>query len=82
MDSLKIYNNWLFSDALVLTFPEFPIAIVYYFLLMPVFHFLFLSQCLCRTQKEDALNFRVAKGDEISQLEKVPFLQGNNVTSY
>lgn len=39
MDSLKIYNNWLFSDALVLTFPEFPIAIVYYFLLMPVFHF-------------------------------------------
>lgn len=79
MDSLEIYNNWLFSDALVLTFPEFPIAIVYYF---HFFHFLFLSQCLCRTQKEDALNFRVAKGDEISQLEKVPFLQGNNVTFY
>lgn len=31
----------------------------------------FLAPCLCRSQKEEALNFRVAKGNEISQLEKV-----------
>lgn len=57
MDSLKIYNNWLFSDALVLTFPEFPIAIVYYFLLMQSFIFYFFLNVYAGHRKKTHSTF-------------------------